>query len=85
MRTRGTSAAAARNAVFNTRELLEAILIELPTKDLWKVGHVCRAWKEAVSGSARVRRGMFVEGVRVSLLPPLPRETTTADANIISS
>lgn len=65
MTTRGTSTAAARSAVFNTQELLEAILVALPIKDLWKVGRVCRAWKASVEGSVKARRGMFLAVVKV--------------------
>ena len=50
---------AAKDAVFDTAELLEMILFELPTKDLLLSTGVSQSWKAAIKSSKRLQRALF--------------------------
>ena len=58
--TRNMATTAARNAVFNTTELLESILIRLPYKDLFVLQRVSHKFKDVISGSVRLQQRMFL-------------------------
>lgn len=46
--------------VFNTTELLEAILLRLPTQDLLLAMGVCRTLKNAIDTSITIQRALFM-------------------------
>ncbi|KAK4951993.1 hypothetical protein LTR10_009913 [Elasticomyces elasticus] len=51
---------AASQQVFDTLELLEAILIFLPIKDiLVNANRVCKDWRDTIEGSPRLRHALF--------------------------
>lgn len=58
--TRSTTTAAARNAVFDTAELLEAILVCLPFKELFVVPRVCKSFKQVITSSVHIQQKMFL-------------------------
>lgn len=66
--TRGMTTRAARNAVFDTVELLEATLSMLPYKDLYLAQRVSKQWQSAIATSATLQREMFLKA------PPQPHE-----------
>ena len=80
MVTRGATTMAARNAVFNTQELLEAIMLQLPTKDLITVEGVCSHWRATARTSLKLRREKFLSLVKVSPLPPSQPTCNTSDS-----
>ena len=45
--------------VLATTELLEAILLDLPQRDVLLLTRTCRAWKEIVKGSVKLQRYLF--------------------------
>lgn len=51
---------------FDTAELLEAILLELPMKDLLLSQKVCKQWKAMVDSSIRVQRKLFMAPAEAS-------------------
>lgn len=58
---------AARQAVFNTAELLENILLRLPVRSIYSANRVCTQWKALVSTSKAVKEKLF-------LIPTAPWE-----------
>lgn len=46
--------------VSNTYELLEAILSNLPTKDLTQAQRVCRRWKDLIAKSKTIQQKLFL-------------------------
>lgn len=50
----------AQSAVFNTTELFENILIQLPWKQLFPVQRVCRKFRNVISGSVRLQQRVFL-------------------------
>lgn len=46
--------------VFNTVELLESILLHLPTKDVLLAQRVSKSWKGTVTGSLRLQKALFL-------------------------
>lgn len=49
--------------VFAIPELLESILLLLPTEDLLISQRVSRTWKTTIDGSKRLRQALFVEAI----------------------
>ncbi|KXT01885.1 hypothetical protein AC578_2173 [Pseudocercospora eumusae] len=45
----------------NTTELLEAILVQLPIKDLLFAQLVCSTWKNCIEASPRLQQGLFFQ------------------------
>ena len=52
---------AARNGVFNTEELLEAILVELPALDLIRCQRVAKGWRATILASIAIRERLFIK------------------------
>ncbi|KAI7298394.1 hypothetical protein KC315_g18061 [Hortaea werneckii] len=46
--------------VFTTVELLEAILLELPMKDILRAQQVCKHWKQVIAGSNAIKKALFM-------------------------
>lgn len=61
-------AEAASTAVFDTVELLENILLNLPMKDLLLDARVCRKWKEVINGSISLQRALFMKAEPVDVV-----------------
>ncbi|KAK5124439.1 hypothetical protein LTR85_001656 [Meristemomyces frigidus] len=51
----------ASSQLFDTAELLEAILLHLPTKRLLLSQRVCRTWHDMITSSIHLRRALFLE------------------------
>lgn len=51
---------AARDAVFNTAELLESILVYLEPKNVFVLQRVCFRFQETIAGSPRLQEAMFL-------------------------
>lgn len=49
-----------RQAVFNTAELLEAILLEIPMKQLFTIRRVSKQFRDTVNSSVRLQEEMFL-------------------------
>lgn len=66
---------------FHVRELLEAILLELPTKDMFYVKAVSKSWKEAIGSSIRLQRAMHLvpDGEVLQPLRNYPFERLTGE------
>ncbi|KAK5714269.1 hypothetical protein LTR17_017275 [Elasticomyces elasticus] len=45
--------------VLQTPELLEAVLLSLPARDLLFAQKVCKAWKKATESSPSIQRALF--------------------------
>ncbi|KAF7191965.1 hypothetical protein HII31_06610 [Pseudocercospora fuligena] len=52
---------AARNGVFNTEELLEAVLVELPALDLIRCQRVAKSWRDTISTSVAIKEKLFIK------------------------
>lgn len=63
----------AQQAVFNTYELLEHVLLHLPLTTLILINRVCRYWHDIINGSIDIQRALF--------LAPMPTSSETAVAN----
>lgn len=50
----------ATQAVFNTAELLEAILLRLPTRSLLRCQRVSRTFKATIDDSPALQRALFL-------------------------
>jgi hypothetical protein len=59
--------------VFDTAELLEAVLFQLPIRDLLFAQKVCREWKQAIDASPKLQEALFFRSVLVS---PVSRRDT---------
>lgn len=46
--------------VFTTVEMLEAVLLELPMKDLLRAQQVRKHWKQVMTGSIAIQRALFM-------------------------
>ncbi|KAI7485153.1 hypothetical protein KC357_g3009 [Hortaea werneckii] len=46
--------------VFTTVELLEAVLLELPMKDLFRTQQVRKHWKQVIAGSNAIQKALFM-------------------------
>lgn len=57
---RSMSTTTARNAVFDTIELLEEILVRLPFKNLFLVQRVSRRFQEVITTSFQIQQKMFL-------------------------
>ena len=62
------STSGSTEVVYNTAELLESILHNLPTKDLLLAQRVCRQWKQAIERSPKLQRALFFLPVEIDLL-----------------
>lgn len=63
----------AHSAVFDTTEILECILVQLPSKDLYRIQRVSRRWNTVISASSVLQGSMFVSapsGPRAEPLDP---------------
>lgn len=49
----------AHDEVFNTTELLELIMLNLPLKDMLLLQRVNQFWKDTVLGSVKLQRWLF--------------------------
>jgi hypothetical protein len=58
--TRGVAASIARDAVFNTNELLETILQDLSIEDLLTARHINQYWRLLIDQSPRLQRSLFL-------------------------
>ncbi|KAK4613423.1 hypothetical protein CLAFUW4_09275 [Fulvia fulva] len=56
---------AAATTVFGIAELLEEILLGLPTKDLLLAQSVSRTWKAAISNSIRIQHALFLRPISI--------------------
>lgn len=63
----------ARQAVLQTTELLEHILLWLPIKNLLLAGRICKRWRNVMQGSIKIQRALF--------LTPLPDSAGNALVN----
>ena len=61
MVTRGDAVSSARNAVFNTNELLEAIIMEIPSKTILTLRAVNKHFHEMVMSSPKIQRKLFLK------------------------
>ena len=59
----------AQRAVFETYEVLEAILIELPVLDLLFATQTCKAWEDTFSSSQKIRKLLFESKLPGKRLP----------------
>ena len=59
--TRNIATDGPRQAVFQTAELLENILLRLPVKSVFKVLRVCRQFRDIVDTSAAIRQMLFIQ------------------------
>jgi hypothetical protein len=55
--------------VFDTVELLETILYELPTKDLLFAQGVNKQWKAVIENSSKLRHALFVDPISNHPIP----------------
>jgi hypothetical protein len=60
MITRGVATSASRDAVFNTNELLENILLQLSIQDILTARHVNHHWNLSIVTSPRIKRTLFI-------------------------
>lgn len=58
-------AASAVERVFDITELLESILIKLPSKDLLHSQRTCKAWKDTVVGSDHIQKALGFKATSV--------------------
>jgi len=58
---------ASRQAVLNTNELLENILVFLPPTQLFADQRVCKQWRDVIASCPEIQRSMFL---RVEEVPP---------------
>jgi hypothetical protein len=49
--------------LFDTAELLESVLFELPSKDLLLAQRVCKQWKLTIEGSRKLQQALFFRGI----------------------
>lgn len=54
-----TPAASKEHRIFHVTELLEAILHELPIKDLLLVIRVCKTWKKTIDAFSKLQQSLF--------------------------
>lgn len=64
--------------LFHIPELLEAILIELPVKDLLLGQRVCKTWRGAIETSSRLQKALFFVPESSKRLELLPGKTIPA-------
>ena len=55
----------ATNTALGITELLEAILEEVPPKDLLRCQRVCRTWKDTIDGSTKLQEALFFKAKSV--------------------
>ena len=53
-----------RDTVFETTELLESILFQLPTRDLLLGQRVSKRWQAVIGISRKLQRALFLEPVK---------------------
>ena len=58
--TRNMKTDGPRQAVFNTAELLEAILLQIPTKQLFTIRRVSKQFRDTVDSSVKLQEEMFL-------------------------
>lgn len=54
---------AQEHRIFHVQEMLEAILLHLPTRDLLLDQAVCKNWKDAICHSIKLQQALFLEPV----------------------
>ncbi|KAK4902922.1 hypothetical protein LTR27_000861 [Elasticomyces elasticus] len=65
--------------VFGIAELLEKILLQLPTKDLLLSQRVCKTWQTTCT-STKIRKALFLEpGTEDDVAPPEPCDFTSGE------
>ncbi|KAI7226378.1 hypothetical protein KC330_g8832 [Hortaea werneckii] len=58
--TRGMTTDAARRAVFETAELLENIVIQLPPRKIFVIQRVCKQFRDIVATSVKLQQRLFL-------------------------
>ncbi|KAI6842891.1 Arp2/3 complex 16 kDa subunit ARPC5 [Hortaea werneckii] len=58
--TRGMTTDAARRAVFDTAELLENILMQLPPRKIFVIQRVCKPFRDIVATSVKLQQRLFL-------------------------
>ena len=72
---------AARSAVLNTTELLEAIMIYLPIKKIFAIQRVSRRFRDIIGKSVQIQQKLFIKPCakeeiwKLAHLPPRPGQT----------
>ena len=56
--------------LFATTELLEAILLDLPPRDVLLLTRVSRAWRGTVEGSVKLQRYLFFRAAGEVMVEP---------------
>ena len=59
-----------RETVFNSPELLEAVLLQLPQSSLLQIQTVCRRWRYAINDSPALQQKLFLRPVLSQNRPP---------------
>ncbi|KAF7185575.1 hypothetical protein HII31_13072 [Pseudocercospora fuligena] len=59
--------------VFDTVELLESILLELPIRDVLLAQRIAKSWQQTITGSIKLQRSLFLKPVPA---PPTSRSRT---------
>ncbi|KAI7595153.1 hypothetical protein KC343_g15577 [Hortaea werneckii] len=57
--TRGMTTDAARRAVFDTAELLENIIMQLPPRKIFVIQRVCKQFRDIVASSVKLQQRLF--------------------------
>lgn len=63
---------AAKSKVFSTTELLEAILLQLPMKDVLLSQRVSKEWRDTIVGSTKLRELLFLFPIEEGAYEPSP-------------
>ena len=53
--------------VFNTVELIEAVLLELPLKDVLLAQRVCKTWQAAIAASSPLQRALCLRPIKTPI------------------
>ncbi|KAK5168120.1 uncharacterized protein LTR77_006688 [Saxophila tyrrhenica] len=69
---------------FNTAELLESILLQLPCKQVVSVRRVCKQWRYAVKGSHKILLALCLTLIETLDYPLLPRRSKESVTKIVA-
>jgi hypothetical protein len=61
--------ASASEQVSETVELLEMILLKLPTRDIWIAERVSKLWKGLINTSSKLQEALFVKALDACVDP----------------
>ena len=53
--------------VFNTVELIEAVLLELPLRDILLAQQVCKTWQAAIAASSPLQRALCLQPIKTPI------------------